>query len=251
MTKSTVPAARARCTSSPTPAPNPCHTREATGHHSELPGSSVVDGVHSPTKTLTFPHTPAADRADHAHRPVTMGEMHLVTGIQSRPIPKCLAATQLLCLTDVTHAQRQSIPLSNQDRNEASCIALACRPVLLWARGRRGARHQWRGLISPPVVRPYHARRTQERHRPAPHHVGQEAWLYDPTEDGDVESNPGPETPKRSPNVSNRGRVSSVLTPIKRLFGGAPTPEPQDGTSETKAHHQLIPPRMRQNTTSP
>ena len=49
-----------------------------------------------------------------------------------------------------------------------------------------------------------------------------------------MESNPGPETPKRSPNVSNPGRLSSVLTPIKRLFGGAPTPEPQDGTSETQ-----------------
>ena len=76
--------------------------REATGHHDELPGSSAVTGVHSPTTTLTVPHTSAADRADHAHRPVTVGEIHLVTGIQSRPIPKCLAAAQFLCMTDVT-----------------------------------------------------------------------------------------------------------------------------------------------------
>ena len=80
-------------------------TREATGHHIDLPGSSAVTGVHSPTKTLTVPHTLAAYRANHAHRAIIVGEMHLVTGIQSRPIPKCLAATHLLYLTDVTHTQ--------------------------------------------------------------------------------------------------------------------------------------------------
>ena len=116
-------------------------TRQATGHQSELPGSSAVTGVHSPMKTLTVPHTPGADRADHAHCPITVGEMHLVTGIQSRPMPKCLAATQLLYVTDVTHAQCQSILLSNQDTNDASSITFACRPMLSLARGRRGARH--------------------------------------------------------------------------------------------------------------
>ena len=33
-----------------------------------------------------------------------------------------------------------------------------------------------------------------------------------------------------------------MLTPIKRLFGGAPTPEPQDGTSETQGTPPRDPP---------
>ena len=49
-----------------------------------------------------------------------------------------------------------------------------------------------------------------------------------------MESNPEPDSPQQSPNMSNPGRLSSVLTPIKRLFGGAPTPEPQEGPLETQ-----------------
>ena len=173
-----------------------------------------------------------------------VGEMHLVTVMQILPLLKCLAATQLLCLTDVTHAQCQPTLLSNRDGNHASSVTLACRPVLLLSRGRTDARRQWRELRPPPGVRAYQAGTTQKRCRPAPNHVGQAAWLHDPTEDGDVESNPGPETPKKSPNVSNPGRLSSVLTLIKRLFGGAPTPEPQDGKSETQG---TPPPNPRAN----
>ena len=44
-------------------------TREATGHHIELPGSSAVTGVHSSTRTRTVPHMPRADRADHVTVP--------------------------------------------------------------------------------------------------------------------------------------------------------------------------------------
>ena len=46
-------------------------TREATGHRNELLGSSAVTGVHTSMKTLTVPHMPSADRADHGHRPIT------------------------------------------------------------------------------------------------------------------------------------------------------------------------------------
>ena len=216
--------------------------RESTGHHDELPGGSAVTEVHPPTMTLIVAHQPTADQAGQEHRPTTTDEMHLVTGIQCRPIPMGFAADQLPCLTAVTNAQRHSIPLSRWDICEASCITFTCRPVLLLARGRRGARRHWRGLTSPPVATRYHARRIEEIHRLAPHHVGLEAWLHDPTQDGDVESNPGQESPQQSPNMSNPGRLSFVLTPIKRLFGGAPTPEPQEGPSETQGTPPPDPP---------
>ena len=188
--------------------------------------------IHSPTTTPTVAHQPAADRADQEHRPITADEMHLVTGIQCHLVPTGFGADQVPCLTAVTDAQRHSVPLSKWHLCEASCITFTCGPVLLLAKGSRGARRQWRGLTSPPVATPYHARRIVEIHRLAPHHVGLEAWLHDPTEDGDVELNPGLDSPQQSPNMSNPGRLLSVLTPIKRLFAGAPTPEPKEGPSE-------------------
>ena len=85
---------------------------------------------------------------------------------------------QLPFLTAVTDAQRHSLPLSKWDLCEASCIIFTCRPVFLLPRGRRGARRQWRGLTSPPMATPYHARRIEKMHRLAPHHVGVEAWFH-------------------------------------------------------------------------